>query len=944
MKELIQGSPFERMNHTSHSNEFAPVQRGSYPAPKLRRFDDQLFKETEEYKYTWSVGRGRKIRLLHLRSGALDQDIYCELTEADFDNPFHIPVSDPGIIDTQEHQLSATSVAEYNLQVLQLLKTVELKYEALSWCWGTDDPEHLLLINERDEHEISKTFKFRIKKQLALALRYLRYPDRTRTLWIDAVCINQGDPRERSHQVQLMPDIYTRAEEVCIWLGEHDGASELAIPFVRDEIMGMQNFEILLRDTRLVEKWQALMMLMQRKWFSRRWVVQEIALATRATVHCGRESMDWKQFATAVEHLMEVERAIHRLSEVMQNDVKYRHVPGWFEYAPGFGASLFVQATGEIFRARRSPLETNSSQNEETSVLLDRMHEMQTIDPLDRKGLLSLEYLVSTFLFLETSEPRDAIYSMLAISRDAVPFATPTAHVNDDKARLIMRTCEPFLEAKPFTVDYRRPYTDVCKDFISFAIERAKKLDPSQALDILCRPWAIPPRKGQSARIEGATEVDQRRRWVTERNIREKPWRKRKRDLKDDKAYLEEQGEEDDRSTEQYRNDIISAALQEADEDWKRIKEKYFPGRESIERQRGEEDEDMPLPSWVAQVSRAPLLSYFSPGIHQQISSRSNADPLVGHPQDGHRNYSAAQTKPLEFFKFRRRPLLNHYSLFLKGFMLEEVEEVSDVSRGGNIPKTWLELAGWHDLNNDPPIEFWRTLVAGRGRDNRNPPHYYATACRESAIRGGIASGSIDTAALINNERNSIVAEFCRRLQAAIWNRRLFKTNRGTLGLAIEVEKGDKVCILYGCSVPVVLHQNEKKSDELRIEEEEDCVMSLRRVVKEMERLRQRKGEHQAKPKPHDFEITMKEAEEVRRTLRQEQEQSFHGKGKGDGSAKFRRRGITAFGKKQKQAEMEDPQLWYKFRGECYLDGMMDGDAMREKIYRQIEERTFELR
>lgn len=924
--------------------EFLRAQGRWYPAPKLRRFDDQLFKETEEYKYTWSVGRGRKIRLLHLRSGAFNQDIYCELAQADYDNPFHIPVSDPGIIDTREHQLSTTNVAEYNLQVLQLLETVELKYEALSWCWGTDDPKHLLLINERDEHGVSKTFKFRIKKQLALALLYLRYPDRTRTLWIDAVCINQGDPRERSHQVQLMPDIYTRAEEVCIWLGEHDAASEVAIPFVRDEIMGMQNFENLLRDTRHAEKWRALMLLMQRKWFSRRWVVQEIALATKATVHCGRDSMEWKQFATAVELLMEVEIATHRLSEVMRNDVKCQHVPGWFEYAPGLGASLFVQATGEIFRARRSLLEANSTHNEDTSVLLDRMHELQTIDPLDRKGLLSLEYLVSTFLFLETSEPRDAIYSMLAISRDAVPLAIPTAHVHDDKARLLMRTCEPFLEAKPFTVDYRRLYTDVCKDFVSFAIQRAKRLDASQALDILCRPWAIPPKKGQSARLDAGAKVNQCRRWVAERDTRENPWRKRKRDPKDEKVYLEGEGEEDDRSTEQYRIDIISAAAQKADDSWKRIKERFFPSRESSDRQHGEEDEDMPLPSWISQVSRAPVRPYFSPIIHQQISSRSNADLLVGHPQDGHRNYSAAQTKPLEFLKFRRRPLLNHYSLFLKGFILEEVEEVTDASRGGNIPKSWLDLAGWYDLDKDPPIEFWRTLVAGRGRANRNPPHYYATACRESAIRGGIASGSIDTGSLINNERNSIVAEFCRRLQAVIWNRCLFKTNRGTLGLAMEVEKGDKVCILYGCSVPVVLHQNEKKSDELRAEEEEDCVMSLRRVVKEMERLRQRKGEHQAKPKPHDFEKTMKEAEEVRRILREEQEQSFHRKGKGKGNARCPQRATTAFGKSQEQARMEDPQLWYKFRGECYLDGMMDGDAMREKVHRQIEERTFELR
>lgn len=917
-----------------HNHEVVPIQGTNLPVPTLRRFDDPLFKETEEYKYTRSVGRGRKIRLLHLRSGAWDQDIYCELTEADYDNPFHIPVSDSGVLETRELQLlSAIDVAEHNLRMLQLLKTVELEYEAVSWCWGTNAPEYLVLMNEKDKHGMPKTFKFRVKEQLALALRYLRYPDKTRTLWIDAICINQGDSRERSHQVQLMPDIYTRAKEVCIWLGDSDDATKLAIPFVRDEIMELRNFETLVSDGRYAAKWKALFMLMTREWFLRRWIVQEIALASKATIHCGRDSMDWNQFAVAIELCGEVETATHRLSEVMPLEVKLQNVPGWFEYVSSLNASLLIRATGRIFRSRRS------SKKGDTSSLLDQMHDKQTIDPLDRKRLLSLEYLVSTFFFFRTSEPRDAVYSMLALSQDAVPFAISTAHVHDDKARLIMTTCEPCLEAKPFPVDYRRPYTEVCKDFICFSIERRKRLDPSQALDILCRPWALPPGAHKSARLSGGPEVEQRRRWVPERNTLERPWRKRRRDPNDEKVYLEGAGEEDPRSTKEYW-----AEVPEADGEWERWKNRYFSSRQSQLNGEEQDNEDMPLPSWVAQISRAPIRFHHSPGIQAPTTSRANADPLVGYPQDNHRNYSAAQTKGLEFFKFRRRPLLSHYSLFLKGFILEEVEEVTYVSHGGSIPKTWLDLAGWDDFNDDPPLEFWRTLVADKGRDNRNPPYYYATACREMVIRGGITSGAINTAAVANNDRNSIVPEFCRRVLAVIWNRRLFKTDQGTLGLAIEVEKGDKVCILYGCSVPVVLHRHKKQPGESRIEEEEDCVMSLRRVVKEMERLRQRKGVHQAKKKPLDFAKTMEEAEEVRKKFREEQNQSVHRNRNEKGDVRPLKRATTVFGEKQENAKMEDPQLWYEFRGECYLDGMMDGDALREKVHRQIPERTFELR
>ena len=155
---------------------------------------------------------------------------------------------------------------------------------------------------------------------------------------------------------------------------------------------------------------------------------------------------------------------------------------------------------------------------------------------------------------------------------------------------------------------------------------------------------------------------------------------------------------------------------------------------------------------------------------------------------------------------------MGHYSLYVQGFELDVVEEVSDASQGGLIPKAWLEMAGWEEgYQDDPPDELWRTLVADRGRDNRNPPYYYARACKESVHKGGISSGSVNTTALINNERNSIVAEFCRRVHAVVWNRRMFKTTNNRLGLAFNVQKGDKVCILYGCTVPVILSQQKKK-------------------------------------------------------------------------------------------------------------------------------------
>ncbi|PKS06248.1 hypothetical protein jhhlp_006994 [Lomentospora prolificans] len=95
-----------------------------------------------------------------------------------------------------------------------------LEYEALSYTWGDKaNPETILL----DGQHVPVT------TNLYAALRALRQPTRPRQLWIDALCINQQDVRERSHEVFRMRLIYERATRVVIWLGEAAPDSALAI-------------------------------------------------------------------------------------------------------------------------------------------------------------------------------------------------------------------------------------------------------------------------------------------------------------------------------------------------------------------------------------------------------------------------------------------------------------------------------------------------------------------------------------------------------------------------------------------------------------------------------------------------------------------------------------------------------------------------------------------
>src|ERR1700709_411881 len=83
-------------------------------------------------------------------------------------------------------------------------------YEALSYVWGDAADRRWIWLDNTP---------FSVTKNLEHALRNLRLP-RPRTLWIDAICVNQEDLVERSSQVQLMRRTYHDATNVVFWLGD----------------------------------------------------------------------------------------------------------------------------------------------------------------------------------------------------------------------------------------------------------------------------------------------------------------------------------------------------------------------------------------------------------------------------------------------------------------------------------------------------------------------------------------------------------------------------------------------------------------------------------------------------------------------------------------------------------------------------------------------------
>jgi len=101
-------------------------------------------------------------------------------------------------------------------------------------------------------------------------------------LWIDAICINQGinqgDVEERNNQISIMGEIYRTAQEVYVWLGIGDDDTNYAIEHIEGQPQTHFDSHIF---SMCVEK------LFGASYWTRRWVIQEFALAQELTIVCG---------------------------------------------------------------------------------------------------------------------------------------------------------------------------------------------------------------------------------------------------------------------------------------------------------------------------------------------------------------------------------------------------------------------------------------------------------------------------------------------------------------------------------------------------------------------------------------------------------------------------------------------------------------------------------
>jgi hypothetical protein len=188
-------------------------------------------------------------------------------------------------------------------------------YKALSYCWGKGQADRAIIVHTSytartvsdfadvvlATKPVKKLRRLYVRPNLHEALQRLRDPSEHKALWVDAICINQNDDAEKTVQMMKMNMIYQSAFCVCIWLGPDDQESYSiqAMQFIK-RVIDLQNLGELLVDDNWIPQWLNLFQLLKRGWFSRRWVIQELAMAEEATVHCGKITVHWNDFRDAI--------------------------------------------------------------------------------------------------------------------------------------------------------------------------------------------------------------------------------------------------------------------------------------------------------------------------------------------------------------------------------------------------------------------------------------------------------------------------------------------------------------------------------------------------------------------------------------------------------------------------------------------------------------------
>lgn len=231
------------------------------------------------------------------------------------------------------------------------------QFTALSYMWGAPDKVFPVIVSGKSL-KVTKSLEYFFR---AAASRHVKAAEPSGWpsgwLWIDAICINQGDQSERSEQVQMMKEIYERASNIVIWLGEDFEGSdkamgllaEIATLKVDDPVMSdgsIAEYSCRLGNAEnFIEIWYEMLVpvskLLNLPFWDRVWILQEVSTPKNSDMEpknhdatwvcCGSTTISWKAYAEANRRLISASWAdvtpqhidLHAISNTNVSTVAY---------------------------------------------------------------------------------------------------------------------------------------------------------------------------------------------------------------------------------------------------------------------------------------------------------------------------------------------------------------------------------------------------------------------------------------------------------------------------------------------------------------------------------------------------------------------------------------------------------------------------------------------
>lgn len=217
--------------------------------------------------------------------------------------------------------------ARLNLSMIDMSLATKIPYLALSYAWEGDRKTKEVLVGDA---------RVSITSTVDSAILYIRelldhFPGESIGLWIDAICINQKDNKEKGLQVRLMADIYRDSKQVLVYLGHETVLNEEGLAMIAriqktseivseaklDVIASQQLFEHMGLIDPLTPGWCNLRAFFSQPWFRRSWVVQEFVVASKIRMISGKWQLEWQSFVDALNILgrVRIDYYFHHLND-----------------------------------------------------------------------------------------------------------------------------------------------------------------------------------------------------------------------------------------------------------------------------------------------------------------------------------------------------------------------------------------------------------------------------------------------------------------------------------------------------------------------------------------------------------------------------------------------------------------------------------------------------